>query len=64
MAGAHKRWTNKKTIIVQCIDCNIVIGTEVGSTPTTEVQWSLCSRCVARRNGMVGAKSPNELGIY
>jgi hypothetical protein len=64
MAGGHRRAVNKKAIVIQCIDCKIVIGTEAGSTPKTEIQWSLCSRCVARRNGMMGAKTPNELGIY
>jgi len=64
MASASRGALQKRTVIVQCIDCKIVIGTETGSSPATEVQWSLCSRCVARRNGMVGAKTPNELGIY
>ena len=64
MTGEHRRTVSKRTIVIKCIDCKIVIGTEAGSTPKTEVQWSLCSRCVARRNGMVGAKTPNELGIY
>jgi hypothetical protein len=59
-----RRVVRRKTVIVQCIDCKIVIGTETGSSPATEVQWGLCSRCVARRNGMVGAKTPNDLGIY
>jgi len=59
-----RRPAHRKTVIIQCIDCKIVIGTEIGSSPSTEVQWSLCSRCVARRNGMVGAKTAHELGIY
>jgi hypothetical protein len=64
MTGDSRRPMHRRTVIIQCIDCEMVIGTEIGSTPSTEVQWSLCSRCVARRNGMVGAKTPNDLGIY
>jgi hypothetical protein len=64
MTGARKKGVGKKTTVVQCIDCKIVIGTEPGTTQKTEVLWSLCTRCVARRNGVIGAKSPHELGIY
>jgi len=51
-------------VVIQCIDCANVIGTEKGRTPQVETSWSLCGRCVARRNGVIGARSSDELGIY
>jgi len=63
MTGKRKK-TQKKTIVIQCIDCALVIGTEKGQRQQVENSWGLCGRCVAKRNGMVGARSPGELGIY
>ncbi|MGD0145227.1 MAG: hypothetical protein ABSB53_00010 [Nitrososphaerales archaeon] len=40
------------------------IGSELGTSKKVKVSWGLCERCVAKRNGMIGARSPRELGIY
>jgi hypothetical protein len=42
----------------------MVIGSEAGELARTEIHWDLCTRCAAKRNGMVGARGPNDLGIY
>jgi hypothetical protein len=54
----------RRTTVIKCIDCKAVIGTEIGRTRETRSTWTLCQRCVMRRNGMVGAKGPHDLGIY
>ncbi|MDG6899521.1 MAG: hypothetical protein JRN33_04520 [Nitrososphaerota archaeon] len=59
----HDILVGKKTVLVKCIDCKLVMGTEKGLTPEVEVQWSLCTKCISRRNGVVGARTPLELGI-
>lgn len=64
MVPDASRSNRGRTVLIRCIDCKILIGTQNGSIPETEIQWSLCTRCTARRNGMVGAKTANELGIY
>lgn len=56
--------TKKKTIVVKCVDCNLVVGTEKGTRPELETQWSICGRCLAKRNGLFSAKNFGELGIY
>ena len=63
MTGKRKK-TQKKTIVIQCIDCALVIGTEKGQGQQVENSWGLCGRCVAKRNGFIGARSSEELGIY
>ena len=53
-----------RAVVIKCIDCEIVMGVESGEIPETVVRWAICTRCVARRNGMAGAKTPQDLGIY
>ncbi|HXW36493.1 MAG TPA: hypothetical protein VEJ36_01120 [Nitrososphaerales archaeon] len=53
-----------RTVIVRCVDCDLVMGVESGESPRTRVRWAICTRCVARRNGLEGAKTLHELGIY
>lgn len=64
MRTKDRRDPQAKTIVVYCVDCKKVMGSELGTSKRVKVSWGLCERCVTRRNGMVGARSPRELGIY
>jgi hypothetical protein len=59
--GRRKR---QNAVVFRCVDCKLIIGSEAGESPRTQIQWDLCARCAAKRIGVVGARGPNELGIY
>lgn len=64
MKGGPGHRKRQSTVVFRCVDCRMVIGSEAGESPRTEIHWDLCARCAARRTGMVRAREPNDLGIY